>query len=187
MVEAMGVPPWDHPTWLFGVLGVACIAAAVVLERKQAARLEAEQARQERAAQVRLLEHGEAMSRTGQHPVARPVSRPAPSLLAADQRQLVATIRSLQTRLDAAEQELRIRQPPDPILRVLLIRPLSADQLALTLGDDLADVQERLARLTHITEQVVRVREGRDTKYALAGPRSARTESRLPARGGKAG
>jgi hypothetical protein len=183
MVAVMGLPAWESPRWIgVGLVLVVGLGGLYRLDRwasdRRARYQEAEAEARREAVQAR----GEAMARIAERQPRR-VPAPVPSLLHADQRQLIATIRSLQRRLDAAEAELAIRSDPDPILSALSVRPLSLSQLAATVGRPLPDVQRDVLRLIHITEQVERVREGRgDWKFALAGKRSAR-QGIVPARG----
>lgn len=186
MVETfLKLPGWESPRWILVGFLVVVLAGLLQLDRwaadRQARFREAQVAARREAGRRR----GEVMRQT--RPVPRSGPR-APSLLNADQRQLIATIRSLQARLDEANLELSIRREPDPILRALLVGPLSLSQIAATIGEPVTDVDRRCKRLLHITEQIERVQIGGrgDWKYALPGSGSARESGKLPARG-KAG
>lgn len=182
------LPPWHDVRWLILVAAVAVLLAGWAADEwaeKRRVRLAAARKAARKAARRPAV-----MPTTGEHKIVEAVrasTRRAPSILDADQRQLLAMVRSLQTRLTAAQRELQIRPEPDPILRVLLDGPRSVSQVAATLGVPVRDVDRRLLRLAHVTEQVEKVRAVHgDWLYQLAGiDRSARSGT-LPARG-KAG
>ena len=185
-VEGFGdLPPWHDVRWLILLACVAVLAAGYAADEwaeRRRVRIEAE-----RKAARRAARRAAPMATTGEHRIVeavRAVQARPPSLLHADQRQLLAMIRSLQGRLDAAHRELQIRPEPDPILRVLLDGPRSVSQVAATLNVPVRDVERRLLRLAHVTEQVEKSRGGTgDWLYQLAGhDRSARV-GELPARG----
>ena len=136
--------------WFHWWLSARADAAEAARAEAMAARRKAGRARGEEAARV-----------TGEH-------RTIPEPTADPVRFVESEIHALRVEVWRLRRELSIREEPDEILRVLLDGPMTAAALSSTLHTGPGEIEGRLGRLCHITNQVQRiVIVDRDPVYTL--------------------